>query len=429
MPTQSGGMLCTTPTMATSETESADETADTDAEDRIEYAWASQTPHTRIRGTRKGIIYAGRLDDTLEQNDSSFGIIVEDPEVVEGTLWVNQEKADDGTTADGVDDDQPRPTDYRIADPDDRDTTIANGALVTNENGPNTYDEADGFEEDTVVIWYNGLTGQRLSRLLDFNGRPYSRWVQNDDGSYYLIKGLYQAADGWRENPDDRGRMAQNGKAPRCVRAPILRDRVEIEYDDDGNVEDATLHDADEIEGTETLIDMSRAQSGRGYRLHAFDAAEFADEFGNHSAEIPRNDSGYVKNDIESELDMPYTTAADEILEQAGYRMHMFTGDGWQDEPDNWSPQSTSEVGTFGISTDDGADDADGLTAKQEQFVREVVDEVSGSGMTPEEMFEGGLAGLVGKYSGQFDRVPDVDVVREEVYQRVAHLDTDDLDE
>lgn len=399
--------------------------AESEAEQRTEYAWASQTPDTRIKGTPKSIIYSGRIDDTVAQNDTSFGVVLEDVEVVDGTLWKNQSKPDGETTAEGVDEDESRPTDYRIADEDDRDTTVANGALVTDENGPNTYEEADEIEEDAVIVWYNGMSGERLSRVLDFNGRPFARWT--DDG--YLVKGLYQVAEGWRDaSGDKRSQMKDEGKAPRVVRAPILRQRVEVEYDEDGNVDEAEL--LDEPNEQELLIDMSRFQGGRAYEIHALDAAEFADEFGNHSADLPRNDGGFVKDDVESELDMPYTPAADEILEQAEYAMHMYTSDGWQNEPDGWTPQSTSEVGSFGVSADgSGSADTDGLTAAQEQFVNEVVDEVKGTGLEPDEVFDGGLAGLIGKFSDQFDRVPEADEIREEVYARVSHLDPTTLEE
>lgn len=406
--------------MAEDETESADD-ADTE---QVEYAWASQTPTTRIAGTPVGLVYAGRLDDSVRQNDTSYGLVLEDPEVVTGSLWVNQEKTEDGTTADGVDEDQSRPTDYRIVDEEDRNTTVANGALVTDENGPNTYDQADEIEEDRVIVWYNGMSGERLSRVLDFNGRPFARWTDDD----YLVKGLMQPAEGWRgANGEKRREMKDEGKAPRVARAPILRQRVEIEYDDDGNVAEATL--LEDPREQRVLIDMSRFQGGRAYEIHVFDADEFEDEFGSLDAELPRED-GYV-NDVESELDMSYTPAADDILEQAEYRMHMFTGEGFQNEPSSWSPQSTSEVGSFGVSADAGTSDGDGdgFTAAQEQFIREVVDEVKGTGLTPDEAFDSGLEGLIGKFSDDFDRVPDADDVRGEVYRRVSHLDPSDLEE
>jgi hypothetical protein len=221
--------------------------------------------------------------------------------------------------------------------------------------------------------------------------------------------------------------MADNGKAPRVVRPPILRQRVEVTENDEGNVEDATL--LEEAADQRIMISMSTAPSGRGYRAHVFDADDFEDEFGSLDADAT-NDAGYVEAD--SELDMPYTPAADQILEEAEYRMNMHTGDGWQNEPSSWEPQSTSEVSSFGVAADSGDsddEDPDGLTAEQEQFVREVVDELKGTGMTPEEAFDGGLEGLIGKFSDQFERVPDADDLRAEIYGRVAHLDSDELED
>lgn len=406
--------------MPETETKSAD--ADTDDADEEEYVWASQTPGTRISGVPSGIIYAGQLDDTVAQNDTSFGLVLEDPSLVSGEAWENQAKPDDGTTADGIDEDESRPTDYRIADSDDSGITVANGALVTDEYGPSTYDEVDDIDADTAIVWYNGMSGERIARVLDFNGRPYARWT--DDG--YLVKGLLQPAEGWRgASGDKRREMKDNGKAPRVVRAPILRQRVDTVTDDGGDVVDATL--LDEAEEQRVLIDVSRFQGGRAYEVHVFDADGFEDEFGSADAELPRDD-GYVE-DVDSELEMSYTPAADTILEQAEYAMHMYTGDGWQDEPDDWSPQSTAAVDSFGVSADSGGDgDEDGFTAAQEQFIREIVDELKGTGRTPETAFDGGIDGLVGKYSGQFDRVPDTDAVREEVYARVGHLSVDDLE-
>lgn len=406
--------------MAEAASESAD--ADTD-EERIERPWAQQTPKTRVTGTITGVFYAGQLDEGTAQNDTSFGIVLEDAEVVEGTLYVNEEKPSDGTTADGVGDNQPRPTDYRIVDEDDRDTTIANGAFVTDENGPNTYEEADGFGEDAVIVWYNGLSGQRIGRVLDFNGQPFAKWT-DDPQDPYLVKGLLQPAAEWPDaNSDRRSEMAQNGLAPRIARAPVFRERVDVIYDDEGSIEEITVEDEGELDA---VIDISRWNGGRGYEVHVFDDEEFVAEHGSLDAELPRDSNNIV--DSEAEVDMRYQPLADEVLEQVGYRMHMHTGAGWQDQPANWEPESTSSVGSFGISAD--TDDGEGgFSAEHEAFVEEIVGELSGSGMTPEEAFSGGLAALIGKKEDMFSRVPDVDEVRREVYARLDYLDSADLDE
>lgn len=414
------------------------ETQDSEAEEEQEtFAWAGQTPHTRIGGNVTGLIYPGQVSSNEEQNDSSFGLILEQPEVQIGTLFVNEQKPSGETMADTVDDDSPSvPTDYRIADVDDRDADFdRDGNLKTGEESTvdgdeaNVYVEADDIEEDTIIVWYNGMSAERLGRTLDFNGRPFARWTDDDDP--YLVKGLVQVADGWRDGGSStRSDLNQSGKGPRVVRFPILRNRVEYTEDDDGDIESATL--LDEPKPLDITVDLSRFQGGRGYEIHVFDTEALEDELGSLDAELPRNDDGYV-DDIDAELEMPYSPRADEVLEQAGYSMAMFTGDGWQDEPTNWSPQSTSEVDRFGIGDDGGSggesQSSDGLTAKQEQFVEEVVGLLKGSGQTPDEAFDGGIAGLIGKYSSDFDSVPDTDTVRREVYDRVEYLSTDSLEE
>lgn len=407
------------------------------SEERETYPWVSQTPTTRIEGTPKRIIYAGRLGDTVEQNSSNFGVVFEDVEVVGGELWVNEAKEDGSTTADAVGDDESRPTDYRVLDTDDESVSFdKDGNVESGENGPNTYVEADSIEEDEVVVWYNGLAGKRVARTLDFNGRPYADWT--DDGSY-LLKGLFQPHPEWREEGANRSKLADDGKAPRVVRAPILRNAVDIEWgeDEDGNsVLEGVDVDLDDPSEQRVLVQMSR--SGRAYRAYLFDADEFEEEFGSLDAELPRNDDGFVKNDIDSQLEMLYTSAADEVLEEAEYSMHMYTEGTWQNEPEGWTAQSTSEVGTFGVTADAGdsssSDDDSGLPAAVEQFVDETVSaleqlhEQKGDAPTPEEAFEGGIAGLIGQYSEQFDRVPDADVIQVEVYERTSHLDPSDLE-
>jgi hypothetical protein len=417
--------------MAAADTE-ADEAAD-DAEQPT--PWVNQTPDSRISGVPTEMVYADRLDDSTEQNDSSFGIVLEDPSVERGSLWVNDAKDADGTTAEGTDDDEPRPTDYRVTDGDSPTASVSEvrgeTVLTTGEDGPSSYGEAESIAEDEVIVWFNGLSGQRISRILDFNGRPFATWHADDDEPY-LMKGLYQSAEGW-EDYDKRSALADDDKAPRVARAPILRQRVTVEYDDDGNVADAML--ADEADAQRVLVDISAKEVGRytQYRAHVFDADGFADAFGSTDAALPRDDDENVVDDIDSEMDMPYTppSAADDIMEQAGYSMHMYTGDGWQDEPSNWQPSSTAGVGSFGVSADSGSggdDETDGFTAAQQQFIEEVVGELKGTGMKPEEAFDGGLEGLIGKFADDFDRVPDAEDVRAEVYTRVAHLDTEDLE-
>lgn len=373
-------------------------------------AWASQTPSTRIKAEITEVIFAGRLGE--EQTGSSFGIVVKNPEVVIGSLYSNQVKPEDGLTADRVPEGESRPTDYRIVDEDDRNTTIANGALVTGEEGPNTYDPDATVEEEEVILWYNGLSGERLGRVLDFNGRPFARWT--DDG--YLIKGLFQVAEGWRgANSEQRKELKSDGKAPRVARLPILRD---------------------DVKDTEVLIDMTRYRGGRGYEIHVFDADAFEAEFGSidhPTDEISRDQ--YYGLETESELDMPYSEDADDVIVEAfgpnvdeedpsaDFFMSMETGAGWQSKPEGAA--SGSGTGDFEVSVDQGSQEQ--TEEQYEQFAEMVASELA-EGLTPDEAYNGGLESLIGKNAEAFHVVPSAGEIRKRIYARVSWLDEEDLD-
>jgi hypothetical protein len=417
------------------EAESAD-TDTSDDEERESLPWVNQTPHTRLSGVPTGLIYAGDIDDRTKQNSDSYGLILRDPQVEVGSLWANTEKPDEGTMDDADIDDVPRPTDYRVVDTDDEtaNTTDVGGQtiLTTGEKGPSSYESADAFDEDEIIVWYNGMSGQRLGRVLDFNGLPFADWT--DDGSY-LVKGLYQPPTGWADADGGKRReMAKSSRAPRVVRPPILRNRVEYHENDDGDVVDATL--LDEARDEAMLIDLSRYRGGDTYEMTVLDHDAFVDTFDTADATIPRTDGGNL-DDVDAEIEWAYSQAADEVLEQAGYSMRMFTGEDFPDEPSGWQPSSTSEVDSFGIEADTGGGDGDdgddtddeGFSATQQQFVEETADAVRGSGMAPDEMFDGGLSGLIDRYESELDSRPDEAEVRETIYAEVAHLDVSSLDE
>lgn len=409
-----------------SQSESATETADEGG--REDFPWVYQGPGTRIAGTPVQLIYGGNLGENAEQNDTSFGVVYEDPSVVIGDLMLNDAKPEDGTTADAVEDDEPRPTDYRLVDVEDDDVKFdRDGNVKTNENGPNIYDDAESFEEDRVLVWYNGMAGQRLARTLDFNGRPFASFSDGDEP--YLVKGLLQVAEGWRDaSSSEKGDMVRNGKAPRIARAPILRNEVELQFAD-GDVVGADY--LDEPTDLHILVDLRRAESGRGYRINAFDAGGFEDEFESVNtpiSEIESNDYGQLEAD--SELGMLYTNAADDVLDAAEYRMSMYTGDGWQSEPEGWESDSQAGTSSFGIGSDDEQAE-ESTDAEIQQFADEVAGELSGTGMTIEEAFDDGLTGLIEEYAEGRVSTEDAEEIREAVYASpdVSHLSTDDLDE
>lgn len=420
--------------MSAAASESVDTDTDNDSEDREEFPWVYQGPGTRITGTPVQLIYGGNLGENVEQNDTSFGVVYEDPSVVNGDLMANDAKPEDGTTADAIEEDEPRPTDYRLVDVEDDDVKFdRDGNVKTNENGPNIYDDAESFEEDRVLVWYNGMAGQRLARTLDFNGRPFASFTDGDEP--YLVKGLVQVAEGWRDaSSSEKGDMVRNGKAPRIARAPILRNEVELQFAD-GDVVGAEY--LDEPTDLEILVDLRRAESGRGYRINAFDAEDFEEEFGSLDtpvSEIESNDYGQLEAD--SELGMLYTSGADDVLDAAEYRMSMYEGDGWESAPEGWEPSSQSGTSSFGIGSDGSEEETKESTdAEIQQFADEIADEISGTGLTITDAFgdenEDGLSFVIEEYGGDRVTTEDAEAIQEAVYGHpdVSHLSPDDLDE
>lgn len=373
---------------------------DTADEDRPQHAWASQTPETRIRGTVEEIIFAGQLGSSVEQPDDSFGVVLSGVETVIGTTFVNDVR-DGEQVAEQIPEDAPRPTDYRFADEDDEDSTIVKGSLTTGEKGPNVYDPGE-VAEDEIIVWYNGMSGQRVGRALDFNGMPFARYT--DSG--YLIKGLYQAAEGWRDaSSAERSDLAGAGRAPRVVRAPILRE---------------------DVAGSEVLIDVTRYDGGRGYELHVFDADEFEDEFGDVTTatdELPRGRYGL---DVESEIEFRSVAPeeAEETIEDAGYAMHMFEGPGWQDEPENadYEPPGSDE---FDVSVET-ADEED-VEEQWDEFASMIASNLP-DGLSPDEAYTGGLESVIEKNESKFHEVPTEDQIRTRVYEQVSWLDADEIE-
>lgn len=370
------------------------------AEEQPQYAWAQQTPVTRIQGRPQAIIFADQLG--AEQPDDSYGVVLADAEVVVGTLFENQIR-DGELTVDAVEEGQPRPTDYRIADPDDRDVVFdRDGNLKSKENGPNIYVEGDAVAEDEIIVWYNGMAGQRIGRTLDFNGLPFADYT--DSG--YLKKGLYQAAEGWRgASSSQRGELVDKGLAPRVVRAPILRE---------------------DVEDTEVLIDVTRYDGGRGYELHVFDAAEFEDEFG--SLDHPTDDIERGQYGLECESEIQFTSVspeeAEETLEEAGYAMHMVHGDGWVEEPENADYQPPG-ADSFDVTVEQ-ADEED-IEQQWDEFASMIADEIP-DGATPDETYSRGIEGVIEKNSGLFHEVPSAEEIRRRVYEKVAWLDVDEVE-
>lgn len=351
-------------------------------EEREHFAWANQTPTTRISGIPKGLIFAGSLSEHEEDTGTSFGVIFEDPKVEEGQLFRNADKDEDGLTVLEEDDDgEPlrRATDYRIVDTDDRGTTtveVDGETFVTdNHEESNQYETADSFEDDTVIVWYNGMSGQIVGRALDFNGLPYAEY--KDTG--YLVKGLLQFPEGWRDN---KTQHTDVGRLPRVARAPILRP---------------------DIEGERISIEIGRWNDGRMYE------ATVTDESG-------------------EEIEIRYAQDADEVLDDEEVRMHLHHGDFWQDRPANAEVDPDSfdvEVEHEEVSVD-----SDGLLPVEASFAQAVVQTLEDlgedSGQTPETMFTGGLADKAEQQGVPTDNIEEI---RRTIYESTSYLDASDIDE
>jgi hypothetical protein len=382
------------------EADSADETTGTEQTDEeAEYAWASQQPTTRIRVDPNELIYSGELDDTVAQNDTSFALQADGIEVINGTVFENDERGEYESTSEAAEaNDQPRATDFRVVDVDDKSADAKQDFLFTREEMGDYTVRDESIEEETL-LFFNGMSGQFVGRTLDFNGLPWARYT--DDG--YLVKGLLQVPDEWRSaNRSKRSDMAQDGRAPRVARTPFLRG------------------DVDEI-----IIDLSRYNGGRMYEVHVFDGTEIE----NPELELEEGSDGMILDGVE-ELQPRYDDEADDYLADREVRWALYHGDGWPDEPAN-----AEATGSVDVELDVGGDETElesGFTASQERLIDSFEDALKGSGVTPDGAFDGGLEAAIETYAddaGCADNLPAVNDVREELYVRLSHLDVEDLEE
>jgi hypothetical protein len=467
--------------MATAASESAD--ADTDDEQSDDgftyYPQLTQHPTTIIEGDIIEV-FTKEVDGDKESTDNSFGVVFEDPEVPNGTVWKNESVPEgfvstreyndivrlavEGTDNDYVggievtddaignarerlreagvevdfedasyDDLTIGGTDYKVADPDDDEASVqynSDGDQTGIDVGGGEFEstEVDGIEADAVVVWYGGMSGQRIGRSLDFNGMPFARFTDPDDGDDpYLVKGLFQAPIGWRGDADveqfdsvpttDRGELARAesrgglGRPPRVVRPAILRDDL------DGRV----------------FIAMGRYNGGGMYETHVGRALDDYAEF----MEGLRNNDDDLDYD---EVDLKYDQDADEVLadefDNPKEVFGFYEGEGWQTIPDNadWGVGGDTSGGNFdmpSVSVDD--DSIEHPTEQEQAFAEGIAEQLAGTGADPDDpIFEvegddADLAAVVEHNADTFQVEPDVDAIRAIIYDNVGHLDSDDL--
>lgn len=456
--------------MSQAESESAD--ADTDSGFTY-HAQVTQHPLTIIEGEITDIMTGADLDGDTENNSSSFGIIIKNPSVPEGSIWQNSDVPEGfGTVAEfndalkvaingddldyvrgqEVDDDfietarervgdvldvddfegldydehQINGTDFKIADVDDRDSSIGynqHGEQTGIDVGGGEFSssEVDEFGVDSVMVWYGGMSGQFIGRALDYNGLPFARYT--DDG--YLVKGLYQAPIGWRSNDSeeyDRDVPSRNDlkfdieRYPRVARPPILRDDLEGR----SFIAVGRYNGGDGLEGW----------VGRSMDSYTEVVEAIADDVG-------RDELPFDPLDMKYEGDRP-----DERLNEFANPDEVYTlyhGEGWQDEPDNAQSISADgdggdNGGSFDVPSDDNDDAIEHPTDEEETFAKTVSEQITGAvnddgeQATPDEAFseQGGLEGVVESNAGNFDNETDLEAIRTAIYTYTDELSADD---
>jgi hypothetical protein len=451
-----------------SETTTDNAAADEDADEQFTYyPQVTSHPTVGIEGNVVDIVTGATIDGDVEDSGASFGVLFEDATVPKGTIWKNrdipegfsttseyndtlrlaiegddndyvrgqevtdesieaaQERLDEaGVDYEGADYDDLRVkgTDYKVADPEDQaaDVQEVDGTTLGIDVGGGVFsaEQVDGFTTDRIMVWYDGVSGQRVGRALDFNGMPFARYTE--DG--YLIKGLFQAPKGWRGDADveqyddvpttDRSELASKrdglGRPPRTARPPVLRDDI------DGRI----------------FIATGRYNGGRMHEVHVGRAMDDYDGFFETLAANERPDY--------DEVEMKYDQDAEETLadafEDPSQAYGLYHGAGWMPKPDNAQDfggdgGDDTEGGSFDMSMADDSDDGvDHPTEQETQFGEMVAEKLAGTGADPsDEVFEAGgesvsLDGLVEANEGNFDADPDVDAIRSVIEDNVDHL-------
>jgi len=432
------------------------------------YPQVTQHPHTIVEGEVDDIVSPDVSD--AEQTGSNFGVTFADAVVEKGEIWKNDSipegfvstsqfndylelaveepdymrgmEVDDemveaateaveavvGDIPDDVSDESVGGTDYKIVDPDDEDTEPSfdrDGNEKGVDVGGGTFNSVtvDSFDTDNVMVWYGGIAGQFVGRAMDFNGLPWARFTKPDDGEQpYLIKGLFQPAKGWRGSADadfydnvettDKSKLAKSedrgglGRSPRTVRRPHVRP---------------------DIDGERLFISISRFNGGAmreaniGYALDDYEAFVEA---------MNARDSSYddIELDGYDEVGLRYSDDADEELDEffdqpADELYQWYSGEGWQDEPDEWGGSADGNDGG-GFEMGDGDDDSgvDHPTEQEERFAQMVSEKMAGreASLDDEDAFEVDgetydLAGLVELNDDAFDVDPSVEAIRDEI--------------
>jgi len=444
-------------------------------ENEFEYhAQVTNHPFTILEGEPTGLLPASGLLNH-ENDNTGVGIILKNPKLVKGSLWKNttipdgyesvspynddvrRALADEGDYVRGEElsssditnareritnalDEEPDwenevyegltagSTDYKAVDPSDRDTdkktvTIGDETHTTGVSvgsGEFESEEVDGFDSESIVAWYGGMSANIMLRALDVNGGNFARFT--DSGEF--VTGLMQPPTGWRT--DGRDECKDDGRYPKAIRPPVLRP---------------------DLRGERIFVSLSRFNNGRGFEANLGRALNTDSEYDEFVGALNGRDSSY--DDIEYEYDEIGLSFNDDAISvlvdefgDVNDVIEWHDAEGYVSTPDGFSGDYVTAAqddagGDSGGSFDIGVDDEDnnssdgGVSGEERKFGEMVATKLAGTGADPDEngTFEGGndLSSLVEENESNFDGTPDVSNIRKVVYEETDYLDAGSL--
>jgi hypothetical protein len=189
--------------------------------------------------------------------------------------------------------------------------------------------------------------------------------------------------------------MASNGKAPRVVRPPILRDDIDS-------------------------IAVEIYRSGQAYYINFGHAQDDYSEIIDGDESFESIDFQYAENAAE--------TIASEFDDDP---TNWYEDDGWNGglNLDNKSEGGSSDGSSFDIDVNEADDDGpEHPTDNEVEFANMVVEKIEGTGADPADAIFGDgdektdLEGLVAANEGNFDVTPDVDAIDATIRENASHL-------
>jgi hypothetical protein len=367
--------------------------ADDSGADYEQLPYAKMVPTTVLSGTITDVFYTGSVTmngEVVEQQDTpttdgSWGFTVENPEVLNGTVYQNTTLDDEEITL--ARQGGGSPVDYRIFDQDDDGFTEnydADGNVKSVANG-DTDDfhssEVESIGADKITVFIGSLAGQFVARNLDANG-GYSAYV-NDDGE--PTNGLIEYPPDW-----DNG-LGSSGLYPRVARYPELRS---------------------DLEGEEVFIYLGRYNGGRKHQGFCGRMTDLEDEM----SELDEGEALSADALSGALIDRVYDADAPEYDSTLA----------WSEQPTASDTEDSPSSESFDIGGNDGgSDDSEPsqFTDGQENFISQILGMME-SGDSVDDVFpdfEHTLDNVRAKNVDQGASVPnstDVDELRSEINDR-----------